>query len=410
VVFSPGNIPPGSVALRVGIDADEYPADDSRSAGLSLSRPVRVLLIDGDPGRSLIESETFFLGEALSPPVPFGGEPIVTVVSTREEAVRTGLDGYDVVVLANVVPRGELDVAPFLSRGGGIAVFWGDRCRPGDYERYLPNLLPGKIAAVEDAPSGEPYRIGEIDTELELFRPFVEKGAGTFNTAAFLGRAVVRPGEGAVAAARYNDGRPWMTMKKAGSGMVAFVTSTADVQWNDLPTKPVFVPFARRLVLALGGRLGGETGGEVTAGGVIAVPGRSEDAFSRVVFTAPDGSSSAVEFLPEGNGSKAVYKETVHTGLYRYRWQGGEGVFAVNPPTEESFGRPLTDEEIESRFQRVQLEIAEVDGSDVVSGYSQKGALSLSRPLYIALALLLLLEAIVAGPRRNPLSALWKDR
>lgn len=407
-VFAAGDLPPEESYLSVKLEGDDYGADDSRSTALSLSAPLRVMLVDGDPGRSLIESETFFLAEALSPAVAFGDEPIRTVIMGREEAVREGLEKYDVLVLANYAPRGELDVGAFVAQGGGVAVFWGDRCRFSDYETYLPGLLPGAVTGVEAAGGDRPFRAEA--GESEIFRPFRLPGAGSFSSAAFHYRATIQPSAEAETAAVFGDERPWVVTEKRGPGRIAFIASTADIQWNDLPTKPVFVPFSRRLILHLADRLAGAAGREITAGEEMIIRGGEGDAFAKASVRTPDGSMKSVEFFPDGEGALAVFGGTGEPGRYRYRWEGGEGSFAVNPPAAESYVRRLSDGEVESRFQRVRLEIADIDGSQVVPSYSQKGAVSLSRSFFLGLLLLLLVEMIVAGPRFNPFARPAKGR
>lgn len=398
--FSAVDLPPGETYLSVRLESDEYAADDSRSTALSLSAPIRVLLVDGDPGRSLIESETFFLSEALSPAVPFGDEPILAVVTGREEAAREGLDNVDVLVLANYAPRGELDVGAFVARGGGVAVFWGDRCRFRDFDMYLPGLLPGEVTGVEEAHDGKTFR--PESGYGEIFSPFRSPESGSFSSASFYYRAAFRPGSGAETAAAFSDGNPWVVTARRGAGRVAFVASSADIQWNDLPTKPVFVPFARRLVLSLADRLGGASGRDVAAGEVMPIRGGEGDSFGAAAVYAPDGTVRSVEFHPDGESVLGLFRGTEGPGRYRYRWEGGAGSFAVNPPAEESYVRRLTDGEVESRFQRVRLEVVDIDGRETVTGYSQKGAVSLSSSFFLALLALLLVEMIVAGPRVNP--------
>jgi hypothetical protein len=110
----------------------------------------------------------------------------------------------------------------------------------------------------------------------------------------------------------------------------------------------------------------------------------------------------SVDLRPDGEGALGVFRDTHEPGRYSYRWERGEGTFAVNPPADESYVRRLTDGEVESRFQRVRLEVADIEGSEAVTGYSQKGAVSLSRSFFLALLVLLIVEMIVAGPRANP--------
>jgi hypothetical protein len=59
--------PPAAGAQRVEVrlPTDRYPADDRRFLGIDVSPQVSVLAVDGEPGSSLTQSETFFFREAL---------------------------------------------------------------------------------------------------------------------------------------------------------------------------------------------------------------------------------------------------------------------------------------------------------------------------------------------------------
>src|SRR5262249_27337123 len=57
----------GFHTITAKIDADHLPADDQRTLALRVVKDVKVLLIDGDPGRESRDSETFFLRNALRP-------------------------------------------------------------------------------------------------------------------------------------------------------------------------------------------------------------------------------------------------------------------------------------------------------------------------------------------------------
>ena len=115
---------------------DELPFDDRRFLAFSVAPPARLLLVDGDPGKSPYESETYFLQAALrlaSPTERYTKSPFDT--RTVELVGSTGLPQLgktEAVVLANVEDLGASDarrLAEFVERGGGLLVFTGDRVR-----------------------------------------------------------------------------------------------------------------------------------------------------------------------------------------------------------------------------------------------------------------------------------------
>jgi hypothetical protein len=380
---------------------DRYREDDSRFFGLTLAPPVKVLLVDGDPGLSLVARETFFLQEALRPErLSFSSSIDVQVVSP-EELDRDKLQGRDVVIMANVAaPEDGSALRSFVTSGGGLIVFWGSNCNPDEYRRSLASVLPARPSAIGDAAAGSPFRVTAIEYSHEVLEVFRPPDGGTFSTAAFFRRLEVAGEEpGAEVAARFGDGAPFIVEGAAGRGKVVLFTSTADLAWSDLATKPVFVPLMRRMVLALSGNLIRDEQVDLVAGREVVIPGRAEAAFTTLRVIDPEGRERGVEFLPREGSVQAVFRETWATGFYEHSGTGEEGLFAVNVPPEESDLRPLEETELQSRFQQVPLSLFSLGDGGERAELLQAGTRSLTRPLFIALFFVLLVEMLVAGPR-----------
>ena len=132
------SIPPGEskklslfIALRdAGIHTitarlppDRAPADDSRTLAVRAIGEVNVLLVDGDPGAELRESEVFYLRNALVPVAPeMRAKYFIktkTVAPADLEAVR--LADFEAIALANVVDLSGATVTALETylRGGG---------------------------------------------------------------------------------------------------------------------------------------------------------------------------------------------------------------------------------------------------------------------------------------------------
>jgi hypothetical protein len=394
----------GSHRIEMRLREDDYAADDSRYAGLNLVSPVRVLLVDGDPGFTLIDSETFFVREALRPERLSPMDPLAVRLISVEELARADLDAFDVVILANVpAPPDGRAIADFVSRGGGFVVFWGDNCRAGEYARSLQSLLPARLGESETAATGSPFRVGAVDYEdavLSVFRP---PAGGTLSTAAFTRRAgVVEELQGSSVPARFADGQPWMIRGRAGDGEVLLFTSTADLAWSDMPTKPAFVPLLRRTILGLSGNLDPNRDAGIRVGEEKVFSGGPGPAPAAVAVTAPDGSVRRVEFKPSEEGWKARYRVAGQVGFYTYALADREEIFAVNAPSVESDLYRIGEGELRSRFQQVPLEVFSQEGGEDGAEFFQAGSRSLTRPLFITLFFLLLAEMLLAGPRLFP--------
>ena len=99
--------------------------------------------------------------------------------------------------------------------------------------------LPGDVV---DRTTGTPSRLGALEYSHPVFELFRAPRSGDFSAARFYGyRGVDSPParcwRGSTTARR----RCWSG--KTGAGRVLLWTSTLDLGWNDLPVKPVFLPF-----------------------------------------------------------------------------------------------------------------------------------------------------------------------
>jgi hypothetical protein len=199
-----------------------------------------------------------------------------------------------------------------------------------------------------------------------------------------------------------------MVASSFGRGKVLLFSSSADLEWNDLPTKPVFVPLLRRSILAVSDRLAGEVEGDSTVGETRLFEESPALAYANLEVVAPGGAVERLEFLPEGEVARAVFRGTEEPGFYTARRPGGEEVFAVNVPSGESDLRTLGESDLRSRFQQINVAVFSVGEGKEVEEFFQSGTRSLTRNLFLALFFLLLVEMLVAGPRLSRKSSALK--
>jgi len=398
----------GAQRVEVRLPPDRYPADDRRVLGIDVASAVNVLAIDGEPGASLTQSETFFLMEALRFERLAVTLPVHVTIAGPEVPATPVPAGTAVVIVANVRdPGGKAGgvLADYVAAGGSLLVFWGGSCDAEAWRRALPGLLPAQVLGTDEAPPGQPWRVGELDysaAPLAVFRP---PANGTFATASFTLRARLEPPTPAARVlARFEDGEPWLIEHRVGRGRVVFSASTADLEGNDLATRPLYVPLVQRLVLWLADSLEEASDVEYRAGEPLEFTGGAELVGTRVGVDTPGGVHREVEFRAAPAGSLAAMGETGEIGFYHWSRPGRVGIAAVNTPSAESDLAPLDADEIEERLRPVRAELVEVSPSGAAVDQAQLGVRSLTRPLLLALLAVLLLETVIAGPRIS-----WKE-
>ncbi|MBN1337278.1 MAG: VWA domain-containing protein [Deltaproteobacteria bacterium] len=329
---------PGGVA-SVALSGDRLASDDTHWFHLPRVGPSRVLVVDGDPGPTPIQSEVYFLERALA---PWGGlgTGVRPEVTAPDGVPDLDLGQYRVVFLANVSePRPLADtLSAFVRGGGGLVITGGDNVTPERYNAALSTLLPAPLRRSRnlvsfDVEEGVP--LVAPDTGEELFTPFARQGRAGF-TAVRVRRAILfDPVPGDVQARTLlalEGGLPFLLERTVGRGRVFVLAGTVDLAWNDLPLQAVFLPFVQRLVTCLGGESADATARfEGTVGEVVHIPLPGPSLAPRVAD--PDGHAVSthgipgwIRFTPQRPGPYTVSVE----GAPPLAW------VAANPPAPES--------------------------------------------------------------------------
>jgi len=279
------------------LTSDDLGFDNRRYLGLGVLAATRVLLLDGDPGRSSFEAETFFLKAALklaSEGESFAQAPFDprTIDATSD---LPDLSKTTTVVLANVanLPTSSAKkLAEFVERGGGLVVFTGDRMTPDGVATLLEaGLGVGKLIGPATSPD-RPWRLETWDATHPIFRPFADPEFGDLRRPTFTTITKVVPDLSARVLASFRGGEPSLIERKLGQGTILWFLSACDRDWGDWPRGRLYLPMIHQFVshasgLAEGGRVREELAGELSPGAVVA------NGIVRVVNVDPDETETA---------------------------------------------------------------------------------------------------------------------
>ncbi|MFN9374523.1 MAG: BatA domain-containing protein [Planctomycetaceae bacterium] len=242
---------------------DEFSLDNHRFLAFEARHPERVLLVDGQEGRSVFTNETYFLETALRLTTDQtegrlrSFEPDRMVWESGEGF--PNLAGFRVVVLANLRRLSSQDgdrLRQYVEQGGKLLIFAGDQTTRETLEPlHARNLLPGRVASRSTA---GPLRIDAWDESHPAFAPFRDPQQGDLRRIA-LDRALLLEELAA-------EGRPLLTSRerivcaerRVGQGSCLYLGTTADRDWTDLPRTRLYVPLMRQLLAHLTDQLGNE--------------------------------------------------------------------------------------------------------------------------------------------------------
>jgi hypothetical protein len=290
----------GHVEIAAG---DDLPFDDRRYMAVSVTPPLRVLLVAGDSaqGGTPFSSETHFLEAALRL-APAGQRYVKSPFDPRTVAVGEGGNGLpdlsklDVVVLANVGPLASSDLsrlAEMVMRGGGLVVFTGDQVDAASAGPLAAAGLGVGTVAGPATTTETAWRLERWDAKHPLFRPFADPERGDLRRPAFTGITRITPDPAARVLAWFRGGVPAVLEKTLGRGRILWFASACDRDWGDWPRGRMFLPMVHQMIaesagVADGGRVREETAGDTTSPGITLNQG-----ICRVVNVDPFESETA---------------------------------------------------------------------------------------------------------------------
>ncbi|HSF57656.1 MAG TPA: BatA domain-containing protein, partial [Candidatus Binatia bacterium] len=131
---------PGSHAGQVLLKKEGLAGNTTAHFALDAQDKLKVLVIDGDPQTSLVQSESFFLIRALNHAGEQDSSLYLPTEIIPDGLNSASLDPYQVVFVCNVsaIPDAFLPkLQKYLRQGGGLFIFGGDRVQMENYNLKL---------------------------------------------------------------------------------------------------------------------------------------------------------------------------------------------------------------------------------------------------------------------------------
>ncbi len=412
------------VEARVsGSAADALSVDDARRLSIEVPRATRVLLVDGRPGATPLLGHAGFVATALSPKLTAIGEanvekakkvfafPYEPKIITEPELSGEALPEYGVLVLCNVErlsPRQWAEVVRFVSNGGGLLIFAGDLISAESYNRYGyadgAGLLPGRIGRMarqletgaEDAGGvttgggSDQYTSFKLET---LPHPIVAELADLPTSGLFLARVHqylvfdLDPNRAQIVL-RYTDGKPAMVASSFGRGRVVVCTTTANMDWTNLPAKGDYVSLMLNTVAFLSPPRGvhrniivGHSLIEPVSAVQSSLPARVLDGGGG---TALEQWHTAPTVVSLGNGLALQYGPVERAGALTLRIGSEEVHFAANVDPADCDLRAVRAEDFATLLDRPVNVISELSTPQSSSARARSSELALVALLLVA--------------------------
>ncbi|MEE9241176.1 MAG: BatA domain-containing protein, partial [bacterium] len=295
----------GILRGRIELTPDQLVSTNHHYFSAEMGRRNRVLVIDGDPRRGLVESESFYISNALRAAPPGGNSPVRVEVVAGYEMGSVDWERYDLVIACNVEkwPAKTADLLRrFVERGGGL--IWASGALAGQTvpgEGWLP-AVPGTPQRIK--PSQGPV----VPSGSQNHPVFSKMGSNPTRLFSRIRLRRISPlksvGNGRVLLT-LQDGRAILVVGRAGVGRVGMWGSTCDREWTDIPVRPVFVPFMRGLVDFLGSGAEGIVTG-ITAGEPIEIRAKAHRVGEVVQIRSPSGAEETLRLKRSTNDDRML--------------------------------------------------------------------------------------------------------
>jgi uncharacterized membrane protein YobD (UPF0266 family) len=332
---------------------------------------LRVLVVDGDPQTSLVQSESFFLSRALNPAGDRDSSIFLPTIILPDALNSAALDSYQVIVLCNVaaLPDGfAANVQNFMRQGGGLLIFGGDKIQPDSYNQKLAQTTPAELREKKTGPEANGEKIDKIDAThpaLKIFTdPILLESLKSSRVWGYT-RASAR---GRTALISLDNGDPLVLEQKVGAGRVILVTTSADRDWTDLPLKTAYLPLLQSLTQHLaGGKRGNLDGGiAVNSAKEISLPPALVGKSLRV--SKPNKQDTEVPIVAEKDRALATITENDRAGIFRLSLPAGmpkdsntPQIYAVNRPFLESRLEEISERELQAKLAPIRAEVIPIE-------------------------------------------------
>ena len=353
VLFTHSFDTPGSHVVEVFADADSLKADNVFLASIPVRDKVPVVLVNGAPGAESLKGETDFAEIALQP-YSAGRVELADLITTRvikpEEIGSSRLADASVVILANVRKLNDEQVRSleqFVTNGGGLLIFPGDRIDAPWYNRSLHKdgngLLPVAVGALsgeikESASSisiraqrfenaalelfNDPRNGNLADSEIKLWFNLHEQPSAAGPT---------KPDT----LARLENGDPFIVERSYGDGRVILCATALDADWSNLPMRPFYLPLLQRLSVYLASTVYPPR--NLAAGEPLIAFLPASDAGRKASIATPDGSTIEVSVQKKADRGVVEFGKTQRPGLYALKPPAGPTIhYVVNASRRES--------------------------------------------------------------------------
>ncbi len=395
----------GDVTLQAKLSKDDLADDNIRHAVARIRPGIRVLLLEGDIENSAgNRGGSYYAKAALRPQDSDSEEGVVVNEIDPADFGLEKLNAYDVVIMNNVL-KVSSDTAKrlkrFVSEGGGLIVFAGDRVEASEYNQSLGDgeggegILPARLGEIATSENEAGWALEASKSGHLLARLTARYPEKLLDAIRITRQIEATPAENSETLITSQSGNPVLLSRSTGSGTVLLFTTTANQRWNNLPREPLYAILLQQAVTMLTsdpGRL------QLTVGTDASLPLAKREAGEFVALRTP-GAENAEDVRVTQDGDQIVAEVSLSEhGIYEIEAEDDKPgvVVAANVNASESNVRVVEGPALANSLDDTGVKVLNRAGSMADAIQDERRGSELSGRLLIAAIIAFILQSILA--------------
>ncbi|MEJ5305132.1 MAG: VWA domain-containing protein [Ignavibacteria bacterium] len=387
---------------KLEIEEDDFLKDNVRFFNFYVPEKIKVLMVSEN------QNDLLFINLVLSQTLDDNSEPIFYITQSSTQFFNSyKLENYDIIILSSPEKIFNLNsLKNYILNGGKILILPGINSSALAFSKAIETLGLNPIDGVTGSKENKSSftRFKEIDFNHPIFSGiFAESTPKKIESPKIFMSFNYKPTLNGKEIITLENNYSFLVEEKIGQGVVLLFTSAMDLNWNELPLKPIFVPLINRI--ALYANSNGTNLNFIAGDDVQFKP------FKRITdqlrVQAPDGKEMI--FSSENLVKNVVsIGELENAGNYKI-FEGDKliGMISVNINSRESNLTKLKDDEFEkfaklsfpsSRFRILNLE---VNPQEIIA--QERYGTELWKLFLILAIICLVIEMIIARASKNDL-------
>ena len=186
-----------------------------------------------------------------------------------------------------------------------------------------------------------------------------------------------------------SNGEPLLLEKEIGAGRLLIFSAPTNLEWTDLPLKPMFVPLLHRILVYLSSQVNVDL--EVIVGDTLILPIPRQDLSKEILVKSPDGTETKI--IPDYGRENMQIQEIESVGIYSVLL-GGElyTSFIANISSYEDPFNRMTKNELAKVFNKNPVRIISAKEDPILAVNEARKGTELWHLFILCAFLLLCLE------------------